>query len=101
MHIILIGYYTSRYIRFSVGFPKVEKGQSKQAAIELMGQESEKANCNSTIRNKYYDVDCFEIYAYYSILDYWAIAFDKDGKVVKKYNWTFDDGYGRPHDFDE
>ena len=99
--IICFGYYAFRHIRFSIDFPKVEKGQLKQSVIDLMGQESEKTECNPSIRSKYRDVDCFEIYAYYSILDYWAIAFDKDGNVVKKYYWTFDDGYGRPHDFDK
>jgi hypothetical protein len=98
--IILFIFFAFRHISFSLGFPKIEKRQSKQEVITKMGWESEKVMCNSSIRSKYRDVDCFEIYAYYSVLDYWAVAFDENGKVVKKYNWTFDDGYGRPHDFD-
>ena len=98
--IILIGTFAIRIAKYHSGFPRVKIGQQKQEVINLMGQESESKNCDSSIRKKYPDIDCSEIFAYYSILDYWAIAFDKDGNVIKKYSWTFDDGYGKAHDFD-
>lgn len=100
LSVFLIGSYAFRVTKYSIRFPQVEVGQSKQSVMDLMGQESEKTKCDLAIREKYRDINCSEIYAYYSLLDYWAIAFDEDGKVVKKYNWTFDDGYGKPHDFD-
>jgi hypothetical protein len=94
-------FFSFRANRYAIKYGQVKIGQSKQSTIDLMGQESEKSICNPAIRSKYLDIDCSEIYAYYSTFTYRAIAFDKDEKVIKKYEWTFDDGYGKPHDFDK
>jgi hypothetical protein len=100
--VILFSPYCVKNIRYDIGIGQVKTGQSKESVIELMGTESERKLCNGTDydRGYYPNGNCYEIFAYYSFFNYAAVAFDKDGKVIKKYQWTFDDGYGRPHDLD-
>ncbi|MBX7169729.1 MAG: hypothetical protein K1X72_02155 [Pyrinomonadaceae bacterium] len=98
--LIGLGWYFYRTTNFGLGFSKVKIGDTKAKVLSLMGNESINKPCNSEIRQKYRDKDCFEINGYYSISEYWAIAFDDKGNVVEKYRWTFDDGYGKPNEID-
>lgn len=90
-----------RVMRYEAEFTKIEIGQQRPEVINLMGDPSAIKGC---IVSKYdgdssHGKDCFEIYGYYTVFKYWAIAFDQDGKVIKKFRWAFDDGYGAPEGF--
>lgn len=103
---ILIGSCIVRGMRFERGFGQVKEGEQKEEVIDLMGEASEIKRCNSPFGqsagkfNEYPSGNCYEVDGYFTVSQYWAIAFDKDGKVIKKYRWTFDDGYGKPSEFD-
>ena len=90
--------YLIRVSSYETRFSQVKIGQSKEDVTNLMGKPSENKQCKSNdYANGYYpNRNCFEILNYYSIFHYWAIAFDEDGKVIRKFHWSFDDGHGQP-----
>src|SRR5690348_15505420 len=59
------------------GFDKVQKGDSRQTVIEIMGKPDETASCS-------WNVDCKDEYDYYSFMQRWMIYFDNEDEVIDK-----------------
>lgn len=98
--VLAVGLYLFRTTKIDFGFAKVKVGDKKELVTNLMGQPAKNVPCNIAERQRVKDVNCYEIFAYYSLFSYWSIAFDENGKVVKKFNWSFDDGYGKPNEIE-
>ena len=98
IQLVFIGSCISRITRYESNFPKVKIGQQRETVINLMGNASEIRRCRGT--GKTYSLDnCYEIYGYFTFIKYRAIAFDSNGNVIKTFEWTLDDGYGKPEEF--
>jgi hypothetical protein len=89
-----------RIARHRKGFEKVETGQSRQTVIELMGVASEIRSCDFPVDNGHEKntKNCFEIFVYKGLFEKWAVAFDKDGKVIEQYYWFLGEYGNRPPD---
>jgi len=83
-------------------YGKIKYGQQREEVVSIMGSPTEIKKCSYQCddRGYYRDGDCTELYGYASFLQYWAIAFDKDGKVIRRFRWTYLDGYEKAHEFD-
>jgi hypothetical protein len=98
--LVLVGIVAFRIDRYRQGFSSVEIGQSKQTIVNLMGNASEIRSCNFTvyIRDKNSTENCSEVFVYDGIGEKWAIAFDKNAKVIEKYYWFLGEYGNRPPD---
>jgi hypothetical protein len=69
-------------LRWERGYDQIEKGDSKQRVVDLLGKPTEVRACQFPTRA--YDENCGEEYWYNAPMQEWIIVFDKDGKVMLK-----------------
>jgi hypothetical protein len=95
---LLIGSCAYRAEQYRDGFSQIELGQSKEKVLNLMGTPSEIGSCGFPVDDRYKKRIgvCFEIFAYKGGFEQWALAFDRDGKLIEKYYWFLGEYGNKP-----
>ena len=91
--------YHEKRQKLSAGFAMVQKGDSKNGIVQMLGKPDEIESCHerdavrtSPGERQFVDSaeECVEIYWYWFFLERWGFSLNRDGKVINKtYNTSY------------
>src|SRR4051812_8073767 len=67
--------------KYESGYARVQIGDSQQVVTESLGEPSAVESCYSPGT----DDECAIVSTYYSFMEKWCFAFNRDGKVIDKW----------------